>query len=89
MENLPWPTITAASGGWVGFFLVSITVVRLIITGKLITSREADALVARAEKAESGRDILIKAIAETTGVGKLQKKFAEQAIADAQLEDGT
>lgn len=89
MDGLPWPTITAATGGWAGFFAVSYMVVKRIVDGRLITPREADALIERAEKAEEGRDILIKAIAETTGVGKLQKKFAEQAITDARAEDGT
>lgn len=75
-EGVPWPQVTAASGGWLLFGYT----MWCLITGRLVTKREADVYIERAEKAEVGRDKLIGTVAEMTGVGKLQKRFAEMAI---------
>ena len=44
MEQLPWPTITAASGGWLLFGAVLWLVIRKLISGDLLTRREADGM---------------------------------------------
>jgi len=76
-EGVPWPQVTAASGGWL---LFGLTMYGLITGRWFVTRREADTYIKRAEKAEAGRDTLIGTVAEMTGVGRLQKKFAEMAI---------
>lgn len=73
--DLPWPTITAASGGW----LLTAAFVWSLISGRLVTRREADTYIRRAETAEANVTKLIATTAEMTAVGKLQKRFAEAA----------
>lgn len=77
LEGVPWQSVTAAGGGWFLFGMVMMGQ----ITGRWsVSRREADTYIARAEKAEANVDTLIRTVAEMTGVGKLQKKFAELAI---------
>lgn len=42
IENLPWPAITAASGGWALFGWLAWMVMRKLISGDLATRREVD-----------------------------------------------
>lgn len=83
MDGLPWPTITAATGGWVlaGVFVLA------LITGRLVTRREADIYLERAERAEGHVDTLLQAVAETTTIGKLQKAVIDAGMRRAR-EDG-
>lgn len=77
LDDVPWPAITAASGGWMLFGLCMFG----LITGRwLVTRREADSYIKRAETAEAERTTLIHTLAGMTGVGKLQKKISELAI---------
>ncbi len=84
MLDLPWSSITVAGGGWTLFGAVSWAVLRSLFTGSLVTRREAEGYIERAEKAEANVERLIGITAETTAVGKLQKKFAEAAIETAE-----
>lgn len=84
MDGLPWPTITAASGGWV---LLGIAVV-MLLTGKgIVSSREAASYLKRAETAEANNADLIKALAEMTVFGKLQKALVVAKQQAAEVED--
>lgn len=87
MDGLPWPTITAASGGWV---LLGIAVV-MLLTGKgIVSSREAASYLKRAETAEANNADLIKTLAELTAVGRLQKALVaahQQATTLAEVDD--
>jgi len=77
LDGIPWPAVTAASGGWMLFGLCMFG----LITGRwLVTRREADTYIKRAETAEAERTTLIQTLAGMTGVGKLQKKISELAI---------
>lgn len=80
--ELPWPTITAASGGW----LLTGAFVWAMITGRLVTRREADEYVKRAERAEDNMKTSIETLAGLTAVGKIQRRFAEQAIEQAESD---
>lgn len=44
MDSLPWPAITAASGGWVLLTAVLWRVYSRLLSGDLLTRREADAM---------------------------------------------
>ncbi|GAW55523.1 MULTISPECIES: hypothetical protein [unclassified Nocardioides] len=82
---MPWQTITAAAGGWTlfGFAMLG------LLTGRLVTKREADVYLARAEKAEAHVDVLLTAVAETTTIGKLQKAVIDAGIrASTTISDG-
>lgn len=75
--DFAWPTITAAAGGWtlLGMFIIG------LMSGRwFVSRREADGYVDRAEKAEALNRELVAIMAEQTGVGKLQKRFAEAAM---------
>lgn len=78
MEGLPWPTITAASGGWA---LLGILLFGLISGRWIVSRREADSYLSRAEKAEANVETLVATVADLTAVSKLQK-----AVIDANLE---
>lgn len=84
MDGLPWPAITAASGGWI---LLGIAVT-MLLTGKgIVSSREARSYLTRAEKAEADNVVLVRAVADLTAVGRLQKAYhAAQQEAAAMLE---
>lgn len=84
MLDLPWSSITVAGGGWTLFGMLSWAVIRALFKGDLVTRRESDGYIVRAEKAEANVERLIGITAETTAVGKLQKKFAEAAIETAE-----
>lgn len=80
--DLPWPAITAASGGWLLFSLSMYG----LLTGKwLVSRREADQYILRAEKAEANVELALQSMAAQTGVGKLQRKVLE-AAAEATAE---
>lgn len=51
--ELPWPTITAASGGWI---LVGYAILSLLSGKHIVSRREFDAMEARAIRAETGWD---------------------------------
>lgn len=44
MDNIPWLTISGATGGWVLFGFLAQLVLRKMISGDLLTRREADAM---------------------------------------------
>jgi hypothetical protein len=84
IEGIPWPAVTAASGGWVLFGLCMYG----FITGRWLVSRgETDTLcrqlLERAEKGEKNNDMLIGVTADMTAVGHLQKAALDAAIEDA------
>lgn len=70
MDGLPWPTITAAGGGWI---LFGIAAVQLLTGRGLMSSREGMSYLARAEKAEANVEKLVTTLAETTTTAKLQQ----------------
>lgn len=43
MGDLPWPAITAASGGWALFGWLAWSVLRRLMNGDLVPRREVDA----------------------------------------------
>jgi hypothetical protein len=43
IDGLPWPAITAASGGWVLFGWLAWRVLSKLTSGDLVTRREVDA----------------------------------------------
>lgn len=84
LEGLPWPIITAASGGWV---LLGVALYGFI-TGKWwISTREANTYLQRAEKAEQNVENLVSTVAELTAVSKLQKATIEAALAAKRMQD--
>lgn len=84
MDGLPWPTITAASGGWV---LIGIAVVMLLTGRGIVSSREAASYLKRAETAEKNVAALTQTLAELTAVGKLQKALVVAKQQAAEVED--
>lgn len=42
--EIPWQTITAAGGGWVLFGSLGWTIFRALLSGNLLTRREAEAM---------------------------------------------
>jgi len=84
IEGMPWGVWLGVSG--TGWSLVALFVWGLF-TGKLfVPRREADVYIARAEKAEEGRDTLIATVAEMTAVGKFQKAAIDAAIRASNAE---
>lgn len=86
--ELPWPAITAASGGWV---LLGLSVLGLMSGKWFVSRREADIYLDRAETAEKNVNDLIKALIGTTAVGKMQQRLvqaATEAVQDPPPEDG-
>ena len=49
MDAIPWPLVTGATGGWV----VTVAFLWALLTGRLVTQREAQLYLDRAEKAEA------------------------------------
>lgn len=47
MSQVSWEAITAAGGGWTLFGMLAWYTVHGLLTGKVVTRREADALQAR------------------------------------------
>lgn len=88
MEALPWPTITASSGGWL---LLGVLLYGLITGRWIATRRELDAAVTRAERAEANNEKLITTLAETTTTAKLQQAVmsAIDAAVQGRSEDVT
>ncbi|NUR07702.1 MAG: hypothetical protein HOQ45_11925 [Nocardioidaceae bacterium] len=77
IEGLPWPAQLGVAGlGWAitGYFIWS------LFTGRVVTRREADVYLTRAEKAETNLSTLISTNAEMTAVGHLQKAVIDAAI---------
>ena len=86
MDGLPWPAITAATGGWA---LLGVAVV-MLLTGKgIVSAREAKSYLTRAEKAEENLATLTQTVAELTAVGRLQKALvtAQQQAAEQLADD--
>ena len=48
MDAIPWPMVTGATGGWI----VTCAFLWSLLTGRLVTAREAQLYLDRAEKAE-------------------------------------
>lgn len=71
MEGLPWPTITAAAGGWT---LLGGAVLMLLTGRGLMSAREGKSYLSRAEKAEKNVEKLVTTLAETTTAAKLQQQ---------------
>lgn len=86
MEGLPWPAITAASGGWVLFGWLAWRVLTKLTNGDLITRREADAkdqenAALRAANAEQGKQLsllLSEALPTTNAVLQALHRAAEE-----------
>ena len=77
IDGIPWPQVTAASGGW----LLLGTMLFGFITGRwLVSRREADTYLARAEKAEANVEKLVATVADLTAVSKLQKATIDAAF---------
>ena len=77
IEGIPWPALTAASGGWALFGLMATG----LITGRwLVSRREADTYLQRAEKAEANVETLVATVADLTAVSKLQKATIDAAL---------
>jgi hypothetical protein len=85
--DLPWPTITAAAGGWA---LLGLGILGLMSGKWFVSRREADVYLVRAEKAEANVDKLIAALMGTTAVGRLQQRLVQAATEATQEppEDG-
>jgi hypothetical protein len=47
MESVPWLAVTAAGGGWALFGSLAYLVITSIFSGRVISSREADAMQQR------------------------------------------
>lgn len=60
MEEVPWLTITAAGGGWTLFGGLAWLVLRGMLSGTLLTRREADAMEKRIETQQSTIDELTR-----------------------------
>lgn len=85
IDGIPWPQVTAASGGWL---LLGIMLFGLISGRWMVSRREADTYLARAEKAEANVEKLVATVADLTVVSKLQKATIDAAFrANATLPD--
>lgn len=60
MESFPWPAITAAGGGWLLFGTLGMMVFRGLLSGNLLTKREADAMSARIQYLEKENEELTR-----------------------------
>lgn len=76
MEGLPWPTITAAGGGWL---LLGLAILGLLNGKWFVSRREYDSMEKRAIKAEEQVDLLLPAVAEHNAVGRLSQATIEAA----------
>ena len=67
MESLPWPALGPAAGGWIiaGWFVWA------LISGRLVTKREADIYVTRAEKAEANVEKMNEQVSRLTAFAEL------------------
>lgn len=45
MDGLPWPAITAATGGWILAFVVVLTAVGLVLRGRLVPRQTLDDVI--------------------------------------------
>lgn len=87
MDALPWPAITAASGGWVLFGATAWLVLRKIIRGDLVPSREVDAKdrqiaflqAANGEQAKQLNLVLSEAMPTTNAVLRALRDAAEES----------
>lgn len=77
IEGVPWPAVTAASGGWLLAFILLFG----LITGRWIVSRrEADTYLEARDKAERNVEKLLATNAELTAMSQLQKATIEAAL---------
>lgn len=84
MESIPWGDVLQ-TGGAAGMLAVLFW---MLATGRLVTRREAETYLARAEKAEGNVERLIATVADQTAISKLQKATIEAALkANAQVGD--
>lgn len=76
MDGLPWPAITAATGGWFLAFGVLWTWFRKVSSGDLVTRREVDAKDAESLRLRESNDRLLEITgAQTTSLAKLSDAF--------------
>lgn len=76
MDGLPWPAITAATGGWLLAFAVLWTWFRKMASGDLVTRREVDAIGAESIRLRESNDRLLEINgAQTTSLAKLSDAF--------------
>lgn len=76
MEGLPWPAITAASGGWLLAFAVLWTWFRKMANGDLVTRREVDGKTEEAVHLRGSNDRLLEINgAQTAALAKLSDAF--------------
>lgn len=74
---MPWQALTGAGAGWA---LLAVFLYGLITGRWIVSRREADTYLQRAEKAEANVEKLVATVADLTAVSKLQK-----AVIDAGL----
>lgn len=77
IEGIPWPQFTAAAGGW---FLLCLVLYGFVTGRWLVSRREADTYLSRAEKAEANVEKLVGTVADLTAVSKLQKATIDAAL---------
>ena len=87
MEALPWPAITAATGGWALFGLLSWRLFTMMMNGTLVPQREVDAkdkeighlrsIVSELSKQQSL--VLGSSVPTTTSLLELLKERVEEA----------
>ena len=76
MDSLPWPAITAATGGWLLAFGVLWTWFRKMSSGDLVTRREVDAKDTESLRLRESNDRLLEINgAQTAAVSKLADAF--------------
>ena len=64
METLPWQGLTAAAGGWMLFGALAWLVLRKLLSGDLLTRREADAKDAETLRLRESNDYLQEQLGE-------------------------
>lgn len=76
MEGLPWPAITAATGGWLLAFVVLWTWFRKMASGDLVTRREVDGKTDEAVHLRGSNDRLLEINGEqTASIAKFADAF--------------
>ena len=78
IEGLPWSAQIGVAG--LGWALLGVMLWGFITGRWLVSRREADTYVARAEKAESNVEQLVATVADLTAVSKLQKATIDAAL---------
>lgn len=78
IEGLPWTAEVGVAG--LGWFLFTASMYGLITGRWLVSSREAETYLKRAEKAEANVEKLVATVADLTAVSKLQKATIDAAL---------